>query len=198
MAKFKIRLKLQGLELEVEGNRDDVPLITENVAQQVAGLLHPAANIVEGEIVSNGDGRSPETASTDLKPKKPRKKRTQSPATGSGTKEEAVDWINDPLKFGTPKQGWSTADKSLWVLYVVLKDKNIKELSSARIAATFNKHFPQAGVVHRPNVSRDLGKLKLTSPAQVSEDRSKSPAAWFLTDAGIHRAEKLIEESKVV
>jgi hypothetical protein len=196
MAKFKIRLKLQGLELEVEGNRDDVPLITESVAQQVAGLLRPAANIVEGEIVSNGDGGYSEGESTETKPKKARKKRTQSLATSGGTKEDAVDWVNDPSKFGTPKQAWSTAEKSLWVLYVVLKTKDISELSAARIATTFNKHFPQAGVVHPPNVSRDLGKLKLKSPAQVSEDRSKSPSPWFLTDAGIQRAEKLIEESK--
>jgi len=198
MAKFKIRLKLQGLELEVEGNRDDVPLITEAVSQQVAGLLGPATNIVEGEIVSNGHRVSSEVETTETKPKKARKKRTQGPTAGGGAKEDAVDWVHDPSKFGTPKQGWTTADKSLWVLYVVLKGKDVKELSAARIATTFNKHFPQAGVVHPPNVSRDLGKLKLKAPALVSEDRSKSPSAWFLTDAGIQRAEKLIQESKVV
>jgi hypothetical protein len=68
-------------------------------------------------------------------------------------------------------------------------------MSAPRIATTFNKHFPQAGVIRPNNVSRDLGKFKMKSPALVSEDRAKNPSAWFLTDSGIQRVEKLIKES---
>jgi len=196
MSKFKVRLKLQGLELEVEGNRDDVPLIADSVAEQVAGLLKPASNIVEGEIVT--DGHRPqyvEGETSETKTKQARKKRQSQTQPGSNSKEEAVDWSHDPSKWGVPKQKWSTADKSLWILYVVEKAEGIKEMSAPRIATTFNKHFPQAGIVHPPNVSRDLGKLKLKSPALVSEDRAKSPSTWFLTEGGIQRVEKLIRET---
>ena len=122
MSKFKVRLKLQGLELEVEGNRDDVPLIADSVAEQVAGLLKPASNIVEGEIVT--DGRRPqsvESETSETKTKRARKKRQSQTPLGSNSKEEAVDWTHDPSKWGVPKQKWSTADKSLWILYVVEK-----------------------------------------------------------------------------
>jgi hypothetical protein len=48
MSKFTAKLKLTGLELEIEGSRDDVPLITSGVAARLAGAMMPAANIVEG------------------------------------------------------------------------------------------------------------------------------------------------------
>jgi hypothetical protein len=38
MSKFKFKLKLQGLELEMEGSRDDIPLIAHNLGNQLTGL----------------------------------------------------------------------------------------------------------------------------------------------------------------
>jgi hypothetical protein len=47
-SKFKITLKLQGFELQVEGSREDIPMLTKNVSAQLAGMLMPATNMVEG------------------------------------------------------------------------------------------------------------------------------------------------------
>jgi hypothetical protein len=48
MSKFHIKLKLQGLELEVEGTRDDLPVIRRSLGQQFEGLLNPATEIAQG------------------------------------------------------------------------------------------------------------------------------------------------------
>ncbi|MEH2257179.1 hypothetical protein [Nostoc sp.] len=64
--KFKIKLKVTGFELEVEGSREDVPFMAQAVGQQMSGLLIPASNIVEGEIIENKD--LPQLAS-EAKPK---------------------------------------------------------------------------------------------------------------------------------
>lgn len=56
-SKFKIKFKVEKLELEIEGNREDVPLITQALGQQVSGLLAPASDIVQGEITENYDSQ---------------------------------------------------------------------------------------------------------------------------------------------
>ena len=35
MSKFKFKLKLQGLELEMEGAREDIPLMAQNLGNQL-------------------------------------------------------------------------------------------------------------------------------------------------------------------
>ena len=47
MAKFRIRLKVQGFELEVDGEREDIPAITAAVQQQLTGLVTPAESIAD-------------------------------------------------------------------------------------------------------------------------------------------------------
>ena len=39
MSKFKFKLKLQGLELEMEGAREDIPLMAQNLGNQLTGTL---------------------------------------------------------------------------------------------------------------------------------------------------------------
>ncbi len=201
MAKFKVRLKITGFELEVEGNRDDVPLIAQNVGQQFTGLLQPAADIVEGEIVSDNGGTPPppaEQESAGSKRKRSPKRRSPAAVAGSPANqpnETAIDWVHDPAKWGTPQQSWRTAQKAMWVIYVVGKEKHITEVSSAQIANTFNKHFKQAKTIHRGNIARDLGKLKMGTDAVVSENTTKSPSTWFLTQAGERAVEDLITKT---
>lgn len=48
MAKFRIRLKIQALELEVDGEREDIPAISAAVQKQLAGLVQPAETMVNG------------------------------------------------------------------------------------------------------------------------------------------------------
>lgn len=72
---------------------------------------------------------------------------------------------------------------------------NIGELSTGQIVKTFNLHFRQAKTVTSSNVARDLGKAKVSTPALVGEDPTKSPPGWFLTDEGVRRAQALIAEA---
>jgi hypothetical protein len=49
VSKFSIKMKLQGLELEIEGAREDASLISRTLGQQFAGLLQPVGAIIDGE-----------------------------------------------------------------------------------------------------------------------------------------------------
>lgn len=196
MAKFKISLKLTGLELQVEGSRDDVPLMTEAVGRQFAGLLMPASDIVEGEIVSPTTSALPAPIEQRTTRKSPRRRsQTGHSSAKPATTEAALDWRHDSSKWGTPQQGWATADKSIWLLYVVANELSVKEMTGRQISSTFNKHFRQAGPIQVFNVNRDLGKLKLKSPALTSEDTTKDPSAWFLVHAGEQRAQELVTKA---
>jgi hypothetical protein len=168
MAKFKIKLKLQGLELEIEGSREEVPNITQNL----------------------GLNQTPRRQRT-------RRKRVQAQTTGeSSAKEDAVDWEHDPSKYGSPKQGWSTADKSVWLLRVVLQEADINELSAQRIVATFNKHFRQAGPIRTQSVIRDLGRLTVNkTPSPVAGDSIKTPNQCFLIEEGVKTAQALVADA---
>jgi hypothetical protein len=59
LSKFMIKLKLQGLELEIDGSREEMPNITQNLGRQIAGMLQPAGAIIEGEVVSGGESNFP-------------------------------------------------------------------------------------------------------------------------------------------
>lgn len=195
MAKFRIKMKLQGLELEVEGNRDDVPVITHHLGSQLTGLLQSPGQIIEGKAPRvNVDARP----TIVLEPRKGRRRRVSG---GNGAveseREEPLDWRHDPSKYGTPKQEWNTAQKAVWLLYVAGQEAACSEISGIRIAETFNKHFKQSGTIRAHNVNRDLGKLKVKKQGHppVSEDTTKDPAVWFLTEEGIRNAQELIAQA---
>lgn len=199
MAKFHIKLKIQGFELEVDGTRDELPVLREALSQQFAGLLQPATEIAGGEAVSDIRRIEPSAAPTVVLTKGKRRARTSAPASGGAVsgKEAAADWRHDTAKYPSPTQAWTTAQKAIWILYVASKEANVPEMSAKRIELTFNKHFRQAGVVRANNVLRDLGKLKAASngePALVSQDTTKDPSTWYLTDAGIRSAQRLIAQ----
>jgi hypothetical protein len=198
--KFKIKLKVTGFELEIEGSREDVPLMAQAVGQQMSGLLTPASNIVEGEII---DTPGLPQAISEPAPKTRRKRaHRQSSHTSANSisngknKPVAIDWKHDPSKWGTPQQGWSTADKSIWLLYVVSKEVSISQLTGGRISVTFNKHFRQSGQINTSQINRDLGRAKSKKPSLVAEDTTKEPSEWFLILEGNKRAEELIAEAR--
>jgi len=204
MAKFRIKLKLQGLDLEIEGSRDDAPLIAQQLGTQFAGLLQPAAQIVvgdDGDEVPANVLLAPSAASADSgsggRKRAPKKKRSVPVAAADGglSDEAPLDWRHDPSKWGSPKQEWNTATKAIWLLYVASKETDQTEISAKRIANTFNKHFKQAGKIQSFNITRDLGKQKVGKDAPVSEDTTQPTSPWFLTESGIRRAQALVAEA---
>jgi hypothetical protein len=197
MSKFHIKLKIQNFELEVDGNRDDVPLITQAVGQEIAGILMPATTIVEGDA-TNADTNATieaEQISTTRKPLRQRRQKNSNTESVGSRKTKAIDFKHNTEEFGTARQDWSTANKAIWLLYVLAQQGGANELSGSQIAATFNKHFKQAKTIVAANVNRDLGKLKVVVDTPVSEDTTKSPSLWYLTQAGVKKAQGLVAEA---
>ncbi|UZN48795.1 hypothetical protein KZ686_13765 [Cupriavidus cauae] len=200
MSKFKMKLKLTGFELEIEGSREDVPLIAQNVGQQLSTLLQPAGAIIEGDGIVASAAPAPLLPGDEVQISSPARRRAKRPRVKSTGDESAeavvVNWKHDPLKYGTPQQGWSTAIKAMWLLYVVLQETGDGELSAKTISETFNRHFKQAGKILPFNVSRDLGKLKVKSGglAPVAEGTNKVPSTWYLTQEGIRLAQESIKQ----
>src|SRR4051812_48517691 len=116
MAKFSMKMKLQGFELEIHGDRTDIPQIAESVGSQFAKLMEPTAEIVEG---GPKPMREINPAPAPDKVSRRKSRRTGAPAPGGASEVVAIDWRHDPSKWGSPAQGWSTADKAIWLLYVV-------------------------------------------------------------------------------
>jgi hypothetical protein len=199
---FHIKLKVQGLELEVDGTRDDIPVIRQSLAQQFAGLMQPATDIVEGRASKsalNSVTESNESLQGNQRPKrKARSTKNRASGQGDAAEESAVDWRHDTTKYGSPQQSWTASDKAVWLLYVASNEAGVLELSGNRISSTFNKHFRQAGLINTGNVNRDLGRLKTSrkgEPPWVSEDTTKEPPAWFLTEAGNRAAQSLVAQA---
>jgi hypothetical protein len=130
-----------------------------------------------------------------------RSSRKKSGTTGrgsSGKAAPAIDFVNDPTRFGTPSQSWNLVQKAMWTLFVIGELKNITSLSAGLISRTFNKHFRQAGEIRPSNISRDLGRVKTKvgdTPPLVGEDTTKAPSEWFLVEEGNRQVRELITKS---
>ncbi len=193
MAKFRIRLKVQALELEIDGEREDIPAITSAVQQQFSGLLQPTEAMADGRKqleaavqVIDGDVAKSKTKG---------KRRTGGKVNSDIAAAQPVEFRHDPAKYGNPQQGWNITDKSVWFMFV-LKDLNVaQEVNGPQLAATFNLNFKAAGAIHPPLVTRELGKAKVKSPALVGEDKKQEPSLWYLTDEGTKHAQHLIQSA---
>ncbi|HSC17978.1 MAG TPA: hypothetical protein VLC74_03595 [Rhizomicrobium sp.] len=195
MSKFRVKLKLQGFELEMEGTRDELPAIGENVGRQLANFISPSMAMIEGEISTPPiNGTSVPEGNADSVRRRTRRRRSP-PASGVGSAGEemkAIIWQHDSQKHGSPSQSWNTATKAIWTLYVASEVPEQSTLTSKQIADTFNKHFKQAGMIMVGNVTRDLGNAKLKKPSPVGEDATHEPSGWFLTDEGRRQAQQLV------
>jgi hypothetical protein len=190
MSKFKVRFKVEKLELEIEGEKASVPEITNAVQKHVAGLLAAPAALAGGSTLNDGLEKTAEATDVSLT-KKPRR-RSQAARSQPGGDKSLVDLKHDPTKWGNPQQTWTTAEKSMWLLFVAKNGSEIQELSAPSITTTFNQHFRQSGAINRANVSRDLGKCKSKIPAWVGEDATKDPRTWYLTGEGEKIARNLV------
>lgn len=194
MSKFTVRVKLQGLEIEVDGTKEDAPRIAQKLGQQFGGLLQAPA-ILAGTngnagtaLVIEGDASSHENGSSGAR-RKPRK-------TGGGGTKVAADDINlavDPAKFGSPTQAWTTAQKAIWFLSVAAQTAKMQQLTASSIANNFNKHFRAAGQITSGNVAKYLDKERLKgTEATVGADTSSGATKYFLTQTGEALAQRLI------
>ena len=202
-SKFKIKLKLQGLELEVEGTRDEIPMIAQSLSSQLTGMLSPMAALAsmpDPKAALGPKTPTDETSAEDVTP--PKKKGTTSrratpksnSSSTSSPEPSAVDWSHDPEKWGYPKQDWTAAEKALWLLYVVENEKQLTELSATQISNSFNKHFKQAKTIKSFTVTRDLGRKKTGKDSPVGENTTNNPSLWYLTTSGKALAAKMIED----
>jgi hypothetical protein len=185
MAKFKVRLKVQALELEIDGERQDLPLITSAVNRQFASLIEPAEVIAEVPKLPSSNG----SASTDNGKGKTTRRRmpaNRTPAEFAGP----VEYRHDPAKFGVPIQGWTIIEKVIWMLWV-LQHTGTKEYFTGQVVATFNHHFKAAGKLHPPHVPRELQRAKVEVPTAVGEDKER----WYLTAEGERQAKDLVAKA---
>lgn len=203
MAKFRIKFKLQALELEVEGTRDDLPVIQQAITEQFSGLLQPATMLADGEVPKPVPpafaGSTP--AAVQAKATKRRGRSTGSSNNGNNSGDAAkvaLDWQHDASKYGNPLPTWSTQQKAVWLLYILNAEASVPEATAKTLELTFNKHFRTSGQVTQANVGRDLAKLKTprkNEPAWVSQDTTKTPAPFFLLENGTRGAQKLVAEA---
>lgn len=197
MSKFKIKMKLSGFELEIEGSKDDIPNIQQALSQQLGGLLQPGAGFIEESSPPPMRTIEPEPVlSAPVRTAKPRKRAatsTTSKANGAEVDVALDNWPRDVSQYVSPTQAWTTSQKALWILYVAHKENIAAEASGIQIRDTFNLHYRQAKQINISNINRDLGKVK---GRFVGEDMKKTPACWFLTEAGIAAVEDQIRAAK--
>src|SRR5262249_21165226 len=103
MSKFRIKMRLQGFELEVEGAREDASRSSRNLGEQVSALLQPAGLIIDGEAPALPPARA---QNAEGLPAKKMRRRRQSNATGTVGDSSAIDFKHSPEKYGNPKQEW--------------------------------------------------------------------------------------------
>ena len=198
MPKVKIKFKLTGLEFEVEAEREDMPVISQNLANQLGGILTPAASIASGKLPAITQTPSP--ADDPESSAKTRRKGVRRAGAAAATTTErtakALDWQHNSEQWGNPLQTWTLLQKAIWLLYVAKAEGSISEMTSTQVTETFNKHFRQSGAINRANTARDLGKAKAAAPAKVGEDTTKSPSTWYLTTEGEKTAAQLVNEGR--
>lgn len=175
MSKFSIKVKLQSLEIEVEGTHENAPRLAQRVGEQIGSLIKPSLLLEAGR---NG-GPILDVESADDKGKTRKKK-----SGGGGAKSSADDvtFTHDPSNHGSPSQEWTTVQKAIWLLHVANPQK---PLSGYSIAKAFNKQFKSAGAIVGGNVTKGLDREKLKGASSpVGADVSDGTARYYLTDAG--------------
>jgi len=187
MSKFTVKIKLQNLEIQVEGSREDVPRIARRVGDQFGSLVNPAL-LAEVNPEHTGAATDPNGNASETKSRGKRK-------SGSSSSKSPADELTlsvDSSRYGSPSQDWTTTQKSIWFLYVVGQTTSTKEMTAYSIAKNFNAHFKSAGAINAGNVSKGLEKERLKGKdATVGANTGGGAAKYFLTDAGNSFANRL-------
>jgi hypothetical protein len=205
MPKLDIEFELTGLKLKIKGESEDVTGKVADLQRQIQALMGTVTALAQ-----NGAGTLPPPPPPDNQHKTIEAAPAQiaAPAAtgktrkGGGARKgvpqhraEAIDFKHDAEKYGFPKQDWSTAQKAMWLLYMLTEDNVATELTAQVIAATFNKHFKSFKTILAHNVVRDLAKEK-GKTGSVNSDATKNPETWHLLEAGKKQMAALIAETK--
>lgn len=200
MPKLDIEFELTGLKLKIKGESEDVTGKVANLQQQVQNLMGTIASLTQGAAgqalpTAPMPPRTLEATTATEAGTSNRRRNNPRKLAAPGQKAEALDFKHDAEKYGFPKQDWSTAQKAMWLLYVLTDSAVISELSSQAIAATFNKHFKSFKTILVFNITRDLNKEKGKTGA-VNSDATKNPETWHLLETGKKQIAALIAEAK--
>jgi hypothetical protein len=107
MAKFHIKLKLQALELEIDGEREDIAALNSALRQQFAGLVPRAELTIEHkELPGSNGGDEPD----DENKGKGKSKRRDRPRSSEGT-ATPIEFRHDGATYGNPIQDWTAVEK---------------------------------------------------------------------------------------
>jgi hypothetical protein len=185
-AHFKVTVKLEKLEIHIEGDRELVPEIANNVSHQIAEVIQPS-----GLLEAPTDGHNPviNAPAASATPSRRQRRRTAGKAETPGAATTLIDWSHDAGKWGTPIQGWKQWQKVLWLLSVVEQETAAKDgLTPSELEEIFNRKFRASGLLRRQNIPRDLN-------AQ-SNFFGSVDGKWFAKQAGKEEAVRLVAEAK--
>lgn len=200
MSKLEIEFEITGIKLRIKGEGDDVLSKAAAVQRQVQGVIQSVGAIADGtagqtHIRPNGSGQKliETTAAANAQASGARGKRGSRKAGAGGprSKAEAIEIKHDPNQYGQPKQGWNTATKAIWLLYMLEKEAQHPEASAPELAETFKKYFREFGKILPNNVTRDLSALRAKGKC-VNNDPDKDPQTWYLLEDGKNEVERLL------
>jgi hypothetical protein len=189
----EVKFELQALKVWIKGEREDIPLITQNVGNQVAGFLQPMANIAASRELA----QTPPREMAAAVPSPPRRKKAARTASGNASphKDEAPIAVDiDHATWGTPQQSWNGVDKAMWLLHAVAKSGGPSELTTTSLVNLFNVRYRETKALRTQNVGRDLGRLEKGSAALVGRNQANN--AWYLTELGQKHMLKLIASAR--
>jgi hypothetical protein len=197
MAKRRIKfnlgeIKISGVELEIEDERDQATAAFAALQNQLAGVVQPViskALLGAGQVIDASPANAQNGAT--LPARKRRKLNSFAPGKAAESGGEPISLVHDPVKFGNPQQGWSTPKKGVWLLWVVEQATGKTQLSISEIVNTFNQHYRQFGTITASNLSRDFGGLRKKNPPPVGVDTNQEPQLWYLHEGGKSLAERL-------
>jgi hypothetical protein len=195
--KFKLgEIKISGVELEIEDEREQATAALATVQNQLAGVVQPAVSkalLGASPIIDASSGNAPNGSTP---PTRKRRKLNSSGASKSpDSSAEAIAFVHDPTKFGNPQETWSTPKKGVWLLWVVEQAAGRTQLTISEIVNTFNQHYRQFGTITTSNLARDFGALRKKNPPPVGVDTNRDPQVWYLHDTGKTWAEQLAKGS---
>lgn len=188
VSKFRVKVELQGLKFEIEGDREIGSTIAQNVASQIANVVQPTALL---EAPKNGNNGNRIVEAQAIPTSTSRKRRRASTKTGAATDSvdsPALDWNHDAAKWGSPIQSWKQWQKIVWLLAVVEQETGTKDLTSTQMTDIFNLKFRDSGLLTKGNIPRDLGN----NPDFFGSVDGR----WFLKQGGKDSATQLITEAK--